>query len=243
MKGCVIALDGWVMRTRCPTKKETKHVMSHRNRKGFWGLVVFAGCDSDLRFLSVSSRFPGATNDSLAWDLCSLNNLVFKPDKLPPQYYAVCDEAVSCTENVLTPYGGHQLGVAKDAFNYYLSAMRQCIERAFAVLVGVWGIFWREITCSYDKWPLIVQVCCKLHNLRIDFRINQNDATEGFGQARQPEDHATGDTSEVFMNQYNSENAGEWPENSDGCSERRVKITRYLQSNGFRRPTALNTKA
>ena len=98
-----------------------------------------------------------------------LNNVVLKNNVLPPQYFAICDEAVSSTENVLTPYGGQQIGVAKDSFNYHLSLMRQCIERAFAVLVGLWGIFWRELTVDYDKWPLIVQVCCKLHNLRIKF--------------------------------------------------------------------------
>ena len=93
MKGCVIALDGWVLRTRCPTKKETQHILSHRNRKGFWGMVVFAGCDADLRFLSAASRFPGATNDSLAWDLSTLNNTVFKTNRLPPQYYGICNKA------------------------------------------------------------------------------------------------------------------------------------------------------
>ena len=243
MKGCVIALDGWVLRTRCPTKKETKHIVSHRNRKGFWGMVVFAGCDAELRFLSVSSRFPGATNDSLAWDLSGLNNTVFKCNRLPPPYYAICDEALPCTENVLSPYGGQNLGVAKDSFNYHLSAMRQCIERAFAVLVGVWGVFWRELTCDYNKWPQIVQVCCKLHNLRIDFNDNRDDTSDGFSDLRRPEDHVAGDTSEVFMNQYYAENAGEWPQNAHSSSARRIKITSLLESNGFRRPTAVNNKA
>ncbi len=46
---------------------------------------------------------------------------------------SLCYEAVSCAENVLTSYGGHMLGVAKDSFNFHLSSMRQCIVRAFAV--------------------------------------------------------------------------------------------------------------
>ena len=70
-----------------------------------------------------------------------LNNVVFKNNVLPPQYFAICDEAFSCTENVLTPYGGQQISVAKDSFNYHLSLMRQCIE----------------LTVDYDKWPRLIQ--------------------------------------------------------------------------------------
>ncbi|MFO0447033.1 MAG: hypothetical protein ACK51L_05105, partial [bacterium] len=47
------------------------------------------------------------------------------------------DEAFVCTNNFLTPYSGRGLGPWKDAFNFYLSSMRQCVERSFALLVQV----------------------------------------------------------------------------------------------------------
>lgn len=69
---CVMAMDGWVCRTRMPRKDEVPNQICFRNRKGFWGLVVFAGCDSDLRFTMLSTRCPGSTNDSLAWELTNV---------------------------------------------------------------------------------------------------------------------------------------------------------------------------
>jgi hypothetical protein len=41
--GVILAIDGWVMRTRQPYASEVdENVMSYRNRKGCWGIVVLA---------------------------------------------------------------------------------------------------------------------------------------------------------------------------------------------------------
>lgn len=47
MEVCVMAMDGWVMKTRCPNLKEVTNQICYRNRKGVWGLVDFAGCNHD----------------------------------------------------------------------------------------------------------------------------------------------------------------------------------------------------
>ena len=39
-----------------------------------------------------------------------------------------------CSDQLLTPWGGHGLDLWRDCFNFHLSSMRQCIERAFAHL-------------------------------------------------------------------------------------------------------------
>ena len=46
-----------------------------------------------------------------------------------------------CSDQLLTPWGGHGLDLWRDSFNFHLSSMRQCIERAFAHLTQKWGIF------------------------------------------------------------------------------------------------------
>jgi hypothetical protein len=51
MKGCIMAVDGWVCRRRCPTKAESKNQICFRNRKGMFGLVVMAGFDHKCRFM------------------------------------------------------------------------------------------------------------------------------------------------------------------------------------------------
>jgi hypothetical protein len=98
-----------------------------------FGLLIFAGCDHNTKFLMFSAKFPGSTNDSLGWPLTRFYNDVIYTHLLPPQYYIVCDEAVECNEEVLVPFGGRNLGEWKDSFNYHLSSMRQCIERAFGI--------------------------------------------------------------------------------------------------------------
>jgi hypothetical protein len=141
---CVSAIDGWVMRTRKPTEKEVENVMAYRNYHDCWGIVILAGCDSKTRFNMWSCKSTGSTNDSLAWQFSQ-----FKKDldsgKLPMQWYVVGDEAFSNTQQFLVPWAGRGLPADKDSFNYHLSAMRQCIERAFGILTERWGIFWRPV--------------------------------------------------------------------------------------------------
>ena len=242
MTGCVMAVDGWVCRTRMPTKLESKNQLCFRNRKGFWGIVVFAGCDHELRFLMWSSKCPGATNDSLCWDVSDFKRTIIDEGLFPPDFYIVSDEALSCTEIVLTPFGGRGLGDWRDSFNYHLSAMRQCIERAFGILVRRWGIFWRALQCDMSRWSLITRVCAKLHNICIDFTVNS--CSGGIIEVM-PEDSSKNDLLGVYMNTYDEENIGEFPTNQDKCSNLRLSVTLFLKTNLYRRPSRAiaNSKA
>jgi hypothetical protein len=64
------------------------------------------------------------------------------------------------------------LGSKQRQFQFLLSAMRQCIERAFGMFVGRWGIFRRPLTFGAQKWGLVLGVCAKLHN----YCIRQGEA-------------------------------------------------------------------
>jgi hypothetical protein len=193
MTGCVLAVDGIVIRTRAPIfHKEVDNVGCFYNRKGFYGLVVMAGCDSNLKFHFWSAKSPGSTHDCIAWEYSTLYASVFARNRLPAKYYAVGDEAFVNTNNFLCPFPGRNIGVYKDSFNYHLSSMRQCIERAFGVLVKRWGILWRNLQCSYERWTMVLTVCAKLHNLCIDATID----VEEFGY--QPDDVDYDDTEQVI---------------------------------------------
>jgi hypothetical protein len=105
----------------------------------------------------MSANFPGSTNDSLAWvmskeytDMIS-NNLLQE----------------SSTEQILFPFEGRGIGVWRDSFNYHLSAMRQCIERA-------WGSFWRSLTCAMDKWSLVTMFAICLMKLLQFLALDSN---------------------------------------------------------------------
>jgi hypothetical protein len=141
LKHCVMAVDGWVCKTRQPTKKEVgQAVASYRNRKQCFGLVVLAGCDSKCKFTMLSVKSSGSTHDCTAWEATNMKT-VLDLQLLPFKYYLIGDEAFVCTNQFLTPYSGSNLTMWQDSFNYHLSRMRQCIERAFGILTQRWGIF------------------------------------------------------------------------------------------------------
>lgn len=192
MNNCVLAIDGWVCRTRCPTTKEVSYPMSYRNRHGCFGLVALAGCDARMKFYMFSCVSAGSTNDILAWQFCKMKSLL-DSGALPEPYYFIGDEAFICTNEFLVPWSGRGLPLGKDSFNYHLSSMRQCIERAFALLTNRWGVFWRPLQCAFDRWTTVCSVAAKLHN----FCIDMDDTQPTF---RHAQDHLDGDAPLVYLN-------------------------------------------
>jgi hypothetical protein len=113
-----------------------------------------------------SAKSSGSTHDSMAWNFSTFKRI--EEGLLPIEYYLIGDEAFVNTAQFLVPWSGRGIGTWKDSFNFHLSSMRQCIERAFGLLAKRWGIFWRPLSCQFDKWSNIATVCAKLHNFFID---------------------------------------------------------------------------
>lgn len=229
LKHCVMAIDGWVAKTRKPFNSEVVDVVAYRNRHDCWGLVVLAGCDAHCRFNMFSCMNAGSTNDVMAWELSQMKKDI-DAGRLPKKYYIIGDEAFVCTNQLLVPYSGRQLGKRKDSFNYHLSAMRQVIERSFALLVQRWGILWRSLRCSFKRWTLVLSVCAKLHNFCIDENIP-------IAHNRYYEDQEDGDIAEVILNEHENPAPPTY-------ADRRLALTRFLQDRGQKRPdfAAMNSR-
>jgi hypothetical protein len=227
MFGCVSAVNGWVCVTRKPFGKEVPNPMIYRNRHNCWGLVVMAGCDAHCRFNIFSCMNPGSTNDALAWSWCPQKDIVEGND-WPKDSYVIGDEAFVCTNNFLVPYAGTRIGVESDSFNYYLSKMRQCIERAFGMLVTRWGILWRPLKTRHMSWTAILGALGRLHN----FCIDCNDIPV---RERARRDHEDGDEMEVILND-------EFAEESLRAErlQRRNKFKVELHRKGMIRPSTNN---
>jgi hypothetical protein len=234
IKGCVLAIDGWVCRTRKPFHSEVEHITAYRNRHDCWGIVCLAGCDANLKFRMFSAVSCGSTNDSLAWEISNMFKFIETDRRLHRDFFIVGDEAFVTTDQVLSPFPGRGLGTWKDSFNYHLSSMRQCIERAFGLLTQRWGIFWRPLRCAATRWTLVCQVCAKLHN----FCIDEN---ESIIHDRYEEDNEDGDENVVLLNDETEDQA----HTRRASGNRRNTITEYLQTMGFRRPihAAMNSRA
>jgi hypothetical protein len=200
------------------------------NRKGYYAVVVLAACKANLEFVFFSAKHTGSTNDVVAIQGCEGGRILLgtATTELPKGYYGVGDEAFICTDTLLTPWSGRGLDRNKDSFNFLLSAMRQCIERAFGMFVGRWGIFRRPLTCGAQKWGLVLGVCAKLHNYCI---------RQGEGKPLPPMemDVQAGDEESVIENQHT---IGEIRRSGGVGSTLRRNLTAAIEEWGQIRPSS-----
>jgi hypothetical protein len=69
-----------------------------------------------------------------------------------------------CTDQELVAWSqskNHAMSKEKDAFNYFLSKQRQSVERVFGVMVNRFGILWRQMSFSFDRYKLILVALCR----------------------------------------------------------------------------------
>lgn len=225
MEGCILAIDGMAVRVRQPYRSEVKDIKAYCSRKGGFALVVMAGCDVNGRFYAATADHSGSTNDCIAWENSALCNAIHE-GKLPEQYFIIGDEAFSCTSQVLSPWPGRGIGIWKDSFNFWLSHSRQCIERAYGMLVMRFGIFSRRFTFSFERWSQVIIACIKLHNLCLDRNVQLPNLRHG-------EDIMEGD--ELVVNDNHDPETDQLLR-ARARGNRRNNITFELESQGRTRP-------
>lgn len=109
--GTLYAGDGLVIEILQPSEHDLRGraISLFRNRKGLWGLIAQGFCDAYTRFSVFDVKWPGGTNDIVAYnmtDLCAKANSGY----FPGWATFVLDEAYSsCGGMHLTPFSVHQL--------------------------------------------------------------------------------------------------------------------------------------
>jgi hypothetical protein len=150
--GTLYAGDGLAIEIEQPSVKDLRgrSISVFRIRKGFWGLIWQGFCDAYTRFAVFDVKWPGGTNDIVAYPMTELYRKATS-GHFPVWAIFVLDEAYSSYDGMhLTPFSIHQLRRAKAsnpllyfkmiAFFNVLSSQRITIERAFGILVRRWGI-------------------------------------------------------------------------------------------------------
>jgi hypothetical protein len=229
-QGCVGAMDGLLLKTRCPYKSEHRNPSAFKNRKCSYGILALAVADLRGKFLMFNVNNTGSTHDSVAWKTCTLEHRISNGD-LPANLLLIGDEAFSCTNQTQSPWSGRGLGRFKDSYNFYLSSSRQCVERAFGILVKRWGVLQRKIICDFERWPLVAIVCAKLHNVCCDSNIPP--------PARWMDDVLPDDLPLVYLNDANDDiDPTEIIRTRapNGFINRRESITSFLSNKGMGRP-------
>ena len=162
--GTVAAGDGCAFRIKRPSSDEVQgDVQNNYTRKYAWAYGFILFCDGDLNIMSVEATHVASTNDAGMYHSSDVHRAIETEKMLPPWAHVVLDEAFGCTDQELVAWsqGKNALSQEKDAFNYYLSAQRQSVERVFGVMNNRFGILWRPMSFSFDRYKLILVALCR----------------------------------------------------------------------------------
>jgi hypothetical protein len=179
IRGCIGAVDGLLLPIAKPANEVGDGAAKYMTRKGYFAWNVQAVCDADARFTHVSMLCVGSTHDSFAWSLDPLaQRMALGGDKhsslVEGEYHLVGDEAYAATHTMSVPWTARSCDEhpARLAYNYYQSAARITIERAFGQLTRRWLILKRpyngrlESTDFANGLLRVLRVCMKLVRAR-----------------------------------------------------------------------------
>jgi hypothetical protein len=166
-KYCTGAIDGIAITIRAPRNVTDQKRFYSGNKKKYC-LNMQGVCDSECRFIAMTCKHVGSTNDVVAFTYSSLKDLC---DSQIFPYHWNGDAAYSNSKRLMAPYEGSGLDEYKESFNFYHSQVRITIERAFGLLVQRFGILWSPIKYEINFTAEIVHACCRLHNFCITNRL------------------------------------------------------------------------
>jgi DDE superfamily endonuclease len=92
------------------------------------------------------------------------------------EYWIAGDTAYLCDNYLLTPFTKAQthdqeLGIRRDAFNFFLSSLRMHVEQNVGIMVARFGILWRSLRFQLPEVPRILSAFMRIHNLCIDQKV------------------------------------------------------------------------
>lgn len=164
---CTGAVDGLAIKIQCPSStKYQNQCHYYSGNKKLYCLNMQACCDAQYKFIAVSCKHVGSTNDGSAF-ATGLQQIC---DQQVFPYHWNGDNAYSASRTMMVPIMGASLTHLEDAFNFYHSQVRIRIECTFGIFVRRWGILWKPLRFDVPKCAAVVQACCRLHNFCIDNR-------------------------------------------------------------------------
>ncbi|CAB9502366.1 unknown protein [Seminavis robusta] len=170
ISNCVGVVDGYLMRIKVPTKKETGNIRSFfSGHYQCYGVNIQAVADHHSRFIFFAYAAPGVSDDRNAMRQCALHGLV---ESLPAGACVIGDAAYIPTERMVPIYQGtDKLIPLYDNFNFYASQCRIRVEMAFGIMQMKWGILARPLGCSLKNMLWLAQAIARLHNFCINERL------------------------------------------------------------------------
>ena len=187
LNGIIGALDGWVVKIKCPTKTRdgVANASGYFSRKGFYALNVQCIVDKKKRVLWRRIGARGSEHDSSAFKDSDLHNLLeemyqnensrLHQNIFHKNFYIIGDSAYSLRPWLITPYDNAAGSSPEDTYNYMHSACRIQVECTFGEIHSRWGIFWKPLNFPLSEHQYIIDGAFRLHNFLIDYRERQNN--------------------------------------------------------------------
>ena len=168
LPGVIGCVDG----SEIPIIAPINNAHSYYNRKSFYSITLQGTCDMDLNFIDTFIGCCGSSHDARIWAISDLREAIeYDRDHfIPRDYHILGDSAYPLKDYLLTPYRDN--GYLNDVQTYYNvqhSKTRVDIERTFGLLKCRWRRLKYLIMYDLQYIPLIIQVCCILHNICISF--------------------------------------------------------------------------
>ena len=172
LNGCIGAIDGWLVRIICPTRREVKNPGKYMSRKGFFSINVQVICDKKRRILWNYIGAKGSSHDSTVFKNSGLyQHMMKEADTLYENgLYLVGDSAYALRGFMMCPYDHATSGSAEDNFNFFQSSQRIHIECTFGEIYRRFGVFWRPLAGNLKEHRYTIEACFRIHNFIVDYR-------------------------------------------------------------------------
>ena len=200
------AFDGYLLQIckRCIGKTSgVPDPSKYYCRKGFYAVNCQVSCDSNRKVTSLSMLCPGAVPDTLAHKKGTMNRSLVE-GKLPERFMFIGDNAYPESDQMLTPCTRaqmkHDIHGYMDNYNFYLSQLRINIECTFGMIVNKFPILQAALmTSKLSSACKTFMVCCILHNLCIDERLEMTDTQPRSFNAKERYTQRAVETSRVLV--------------------------------------------
>jgi len=176
MRGCVGALDGYLLLTNCPSREEDEVAnvnCYYSEHSRHYGLNVQAIVDAHCRFMTVAVAAPGGADDEFA---LLESRMIPKLESLPLGMFVVGDNAYLPSEHLLVPFrGSEKNNVWNAAFNSHHDQLRSIADQAFSLLTYKFQILKAPLSMRLANASGLFMAITRIHN----FCIDENTPPEG----------------------------------------------------------------
>ena len=176
-KFCTAAIDGLAIRIRAP-RNNLNQTRYYSGNKKMYCLNMQGVCDANCKFLAMSCKHSGSTNDGIAFQT---SDLAVNCSEQPFPFHWVGDPAYPLWDTLIIPYTGVNLHIvfpSRESFNFWHSQLRITIERTFGIFMRRFGIFWKALEYDIYFVTQIVHACCRIHNFLMETRSPMPNALD-----------------------------------------------------------------